>query len=172
MTRLQASLAGLLAALASGIPSAFGSGPTPVPTPTQAQMDAIDSKIANAPVSGKAASLWKSAGDTIRTVTQALSCYPGPDVPGALLRYVAPGNEQVYSFVFKHGVMDRGYYGRFHYHPKTLCTTVNRVDSVTAKAKNALSYRVVYVSDESGETFTATYTMMRQPDGVWLYTLE
>lgn len=138
-------------------------------TPTQAQVESLKHKMANVHASAKALVLWKSASETVLKVTQFLSCYPSFPVSEHLMRYVAPGDEQVAGFIFQ-GVMDRGAYGGFRYHPKSQCVSVDRIDSVKAKANNALSYRVIFLSDSSGETYIGRYTIARQPDGVWLYT--
>ncbi len=151
--------------------SATSASSLPLPRPTQQQLEGLKTKVANATVPKNAKLLWQSASGTVAKITLILSCYPEP-IDTALLKYVAPGNEHVPGFVFSQGVMDRAAYGGFRFHPKTQCVTVDRIDDVKAEAKNALSYRVVYVSDVSGETFITKYTMAQQPDGAWLYMLK
>lgn len=57
---------------------------------------------------------------------------------------------------------------RTQYHPRSNCLTVTRLDSWKMLARNALTFRAVFVSEESSESTQVVYEMRRQPDGVWL----
>lgn len=59
--------------------------------------------------------------------------------------------------------------GRTTYHDKGACMTVNRIHGWEAPANNAITFEVVYVADDSGETATFKHEAVRQPDGVWLF---
>ena len=140
--------------------------------PDQDQVTTLRSKVENNVMVPKAAKqLWADAAPTIEKITLYLSCIPDFTLAGdPLKKYVVPENTTSTWYVFKFGVMDRGAYGGFKYHPKSKCVSVSRVDDIKQVAKNALEYRVTYESDVSGETYIANYAMVRQPDGVWLYT--
>jgi hypothetical protein len=55
-----------------------------------------------------------------------------------------------------------------HYHPKSQCLTVTRLDNWRMLARNAFSFRAVFVSDASSESVQESYEMIKQPDGTWL----
>lgn len=44
-----------------------------------------------------------------------------------------------------------------------------RMDNWQMPALDALSFRVVYQSSVSGETYSQGMTFQRQPDGAWMY---
>jgi hypothetical protein len=54
------------------------------------------------------------------------------------------------------------------YHPKSQCLSVTRLDDWKMHAKNAFSFRAMFVSDASSEGRSITYLMVKQPEGVWL----
>lgn len=57
----------------------------------------------------------------------------------------------------------------FTHHDVTRCLNVQRIKDWKASAKNALTFRVVYVSEESGESAEFKYEMQKQLDDVWLF---
>lgn len=151
---------------ASGVLSGDGkparsAGPS-IPKPTEAQMQKLAKLVVNPVVSSEAKPLWDTARDRIAEVLLYESCYPQYGSHSYLGRYVAPGVDPV--FVFNDPIF------RMQYHPKTECVTVDRIDDVKMKAKNAISFRVIFVSDASGETETYTHHLTRQPDDQWLFT--
>jgi hypothetical protein len=54
------------------------------------------------------------------------------------------------------------------YHDKSQCLAVRVLDQWAMPALNALTYRVVYFAEDSGETIQFQFQMGRQNDGVWL----
>lgn len=54
------------------------------------------------------------------------------------------------------------------YHPKSECLTVTRLDNWRMNARNAFSFRAIYISDASSESRAEYYEMVKQPDGAWL----
>lgn len=56
------------------------------------------------------------------------------------------------------------------YHDKQQCVTVARVSGWTSPALNALQFDVMYLAEDSGETATQHHEIVKQPDGVWLFT--
>lgn len=57
----------------------------------------------------------------------------------------------------------------FSHHDSTRCVNVQRVKDWKASAKNALTFNVLYVSEESGESFEHKYEIQKQLDDVWLF---
>lgn len=57
---------------------------------------------------------------------------------------------------------------QMQYH-KSGCVNVQRIDSIKKKANNAFSFRVLFVSPQSQETFNGRYTAIKQPNGEWLF---
>lgn len=56
-----------------------------------------------------------------------------------------------------------------NYHPKTQCLTVQNIGSWEQPTNNSLKFRVVYVSDVSGETITRNVEMIDEyGNGNWL----
>ncbi len=56
------------------------------------------------------------------------------------------------------------------YHNKGACLTVIRVHGWRAPANNALQFEVVYKAEDSGEGAKSSHEVVRQPDGIWLFT--
>lgn len=54
------------------------------------------------------------------------------------------------------------------YHNRSQCVDVQRVDAWKVEARNAFSFRVQFVSEQSGESEEAFFTLSKQPDGVWM----
>ena len=52
------------------------------------------------------------------------------------------------------------------HHPKDKCLNVERVDNWSLETKNAFNFRVLFISEESGETVVKKMTM-RKEDGEW-----
>ena len=51
-------------------------------------------------------------------------------------------------------------------HPKGKCLNVERINSWSMKAKNAFEFKVLFISEESGESITRNMGM-RKEDGEW-----
>lgn len=56
------------------------------------------------------------------------------------------------------------------YHNRAACLSVARVHGWKMKALNALSFEVVYLADDSGETVKADHEVVKQPNGAWLFS--
>lgn len=56
------------------------------------------------------------------------------------------------------------------YHNKAACLSVARIHGWKMQALNALSFEVVYLADDSGETVKADHEVVKQPDGAWLFS--
>ncbi len=141
--------------IASAIGSTSGSA-----TPTVGQVHAASSKIVNATTNRQTATLWTGARDKALMVVLAQSCYPMYDVGKYLNRHSAP-NASGDIYLDPMYTMD--------HHPKSQCLTVDRVDDLKSTAKNAIAFRVIFVSDASGESKSLNYEMERQPDNTWLF---
>jgi len=57
----------------------------------------------------------------------------------------------------------------FSHHDSAQCVNVQRIKNWRASAKNALSFSVMYVSEQSGESFEYQYEIQKQLDDVWLF---
>lgn len=75
-------------------------------------------------------------------------------------------------YLAAYSVPEMGYYEapmpRMQYHPKSQCLSVTRIDSWKMTARNAFSFRAIYVSEPSGESRSIVYEMIKEPDGTWL----
>lgn len=56
------------------------------------------------------------------------------------------------------------------YHDRATCLSVARIHGWKMQALNALSFEVVYLADDSGETVKAEHEVVKQPDGAWLFS--
>lgn len=54
------------------------------------------------------------------------------------------------------------------FHPSGACLSIKNTSDWKMLAKNAISFRVLYSSDESDETRTQRLDFMRQTDGAWV----
>lgn len=156
MQQLNQGLGAINTALAGGGTGNYGGALMPSMTPEQeaalnnAFVRTSDVRIAQA---------IAEAQPTITAITKRIACFPGNalDVPRILGPYMAPEYHGPY-----------GAMSEVSYHPKSQCLTVNRVDGWRMPALNALEYRVVYVSDQSGHSVSKNYRLIKQPDGTWL----
>jgi hypothetical protein len=134
------------------------SGPR-LPHPTPAQIEALQNQLTVKNADGLVSSARQEAWPTIQRVIGFVACYPGYDGERYLGQYRAPNNGSIW------GVM-----ASLHYHPKSQCLTVVRLDNWSMPARNALAFRAVYISEASGEGRDRTYELVKQPDGAWLFT--
>lgn len=61
-------------------------------------------------------------------------------------------------------------FGRMQYHDKQQCMSVARVSGWKSPALNALQFDVLFLAEDSGETTTTHHEIVKQPDGLWLFT--
>lgn len=54
------------------------------------------------------------------------------------------------------------------YHDRSKCVSVRAIDNFAMPALNALSFRVVYFAEDSGETVNFGFQMRKADDGRWL----
>ncbi|GFO54497.1 hypothetical protein GMSM_15040 [Geomonas sp. Red276] len=99
----------------------------------------------------------EEARPTIEKTLQISACYPNYDIEKYLQPYTSGG-----------GVIIGAPMAAMQYHPKTQCLSVVRLDSWKMLARNAFSFRAVFVSDASGESRSLYYNMIKEPDGAWL----
>ena len=98
----------------------------------------------------------EEARETIEKVMTISACYPGYDINRYLNAYSTGERQHVAPMLAA------------HYHPKSQCLTVTRLDNWRMLARNAFSFRAVFVSDASSESVSENYEMIKQPDGTWL----
>jgi hypothetical protein len=55
------------------------------------------------------------------------------------------------------------------YHSKSSCLTVKKIQGWEMPAKNALSFEVLFVADDSGESAKRWYKLQQQENGDWLF---
>ncbi|MBN2690784.1 MAG: hypothetical protein JXR43_02850 [Burkholderiaceae bacterium] len=132
----------------------------PMPQPTAVQQQQLLAQINQPQAQAAIQTAVQQAGPTIQKIVQFLACYPGFDPGKYLGEYNAPGGTI-------RGLM--GPLPSMRYAPKTMCVNVVRMDNWQMPALNALSFRVVYQSSVSGETYSQGMTFQRQPDGTWMY---
>lgn len=56
---------------------------------------------------------------------------------------------------------------QFQYASQSKCVGISQIDSIAAVANNALSFRVVYLATDSGETTNFWYKTQKQDNGDW-----
>jgi hypothetical protein len=56
------------------------------------------------------------------------------------------------------------------YHNRGACMTVARIHGWQMQAMNALSFEVIYLADDSGESAKQAHEVVKQPDGAWMFT--
>lgn len=130
--------------------------------PTDEQVRAAVRKFTTPAADTSLAELINSARSRATEVVTSQSCYRSYDIYKYLGRYVAPKKSP--ELVFASPMVN------LTYHDKNACLSVERVDNFKSVAKNAISFRVVFVSDSSGESKNLNYTMIRQADGEWLFS--
>ena len=103
-----------------------------------------------------------SARERASTIIGVQACSNRLSADRILGKWVAPGERP-------ETIINTPIY-QLQYHDKNSCLSVDRIDNFTEPAKNALSFRVAFVSDSSGESIINNYTLVRQADGAWLIT--
>ena len=130
--------------------------------PTDAQVRNVARKFM-APAGNKVLSdLVNSARVRAGEVIMVQSCYRSFDASRLLGRYVMP--DMTPEFVFASPMYS------LQHHDKSQCLDIDRIDNFKTIAKNAISFRTVFVSPSSGESKVLDYTMTRQADGEWLFS--
>lgn len=99
----------------------------------------------------------EEATPNIEKILPIFACYPSWDVHRYLAAYSASDKHEYSGLMFW-----------MKYHPKSQCLSVTRVDNWTRTAKNAVSFRAIFVSDASAESKSVNYEMIRDTDGTWL----
>jgi hypothetical protein len=149
-----------LAAVNQSMAAATAPAGPPMPQPTAAQQQQLLAQINQPQTQAQIQTAVQQAGPTIQKIVQFLACYPGFDPGKYLGEYNAP-NGTIRALM--------GPLPTMRYAPKTMCVNVVRMDNWQMPALNALSFRVVYQSSVSGETYSQGMTFQRQPDGTWMY---
>ena len=100
--------------------------------------------------------LVTDAGPTIEKVLSMTACF-------------APGNTfgMYQSDQAGPGAIDQPYL--FTHHDHSECVNVQRILDWKMTAKNALAFRVMFVSEQSGENIKKSYEVQKQLDGSWLF---
>lgn len=135
----------------------------PIMQPTAAQVQALDMQLKTATKDKNLLAARAEAEPTIKKVIGTLACLSTSDVfPG---KYVGP--------YLVEGVSHRvsAPMSAMRYHPKEQCLNVARLDNWSMPAKNAIAFRVVYVSGASDESQERRYELVKQPDGAWLFNI-
>lgn len=130
------------------------------PNFTADQQASLDRALASPIRDPQIVAARQQADPVIRHMATTLGCTSkvtnGP--VGDLERYKAPG-----------GVLNNfPPMAMMAHHPKSQCLTVTRADAWAMPALNALSLRVLFASDASGETSERRAILERQPDGLWM----
>lgn len=129
-------------------------GPQPTPEQQAALLQALQSNLSDKRISAALA----EATPTIKTVIEKRAC---GTVDGVGI-YAAPGKGR-WDFIPSPMEVTR-------YHNKGACMTVARIHGWQMQALNALSFEVVYLAEDSGESTKQAHQLVKQPDGAWLFT--
>jgi hypothetical protein len=57
--------------------------------------------------------------------------------------------------------------GKWQYHNEAICPSVQMIDQWSMPALNALRFRVIYFADDSGESSSFVFSMLKAPEGNW-----
>ncbi len=128
---------------------------------TTEQQDKIKQALAKRTTDARVKGMISEASPTVQAFVERLSCIVGGGGGESLNLYAAPGK----SF---HGLAAPMVFTR--YHDKGTCLTVARIHGWSAPALNALNFEVVYLAEDSGESIKTNHQMVKQPDGIWLFT--
>ncbi len=128
---------------------------------TPEQQQAIANEIPKVVPNDNIRQIVKDATPTLSVYLERLSCLAEEAGLSALLEYAAPGARISY--------WNRGM-AYVQYHNKAACMTITRIHAWNAPALNALQFEVTYKADDSGEIGKTQHEIVRQPDGVWLFT--
>ena len=139
---------------------AQGSTMPNMPEMSELQRQTLHSKLVNKVNDRAIHQAREEARPVIEKILEISACYPRFDIGRYLNAYSVAENSGAYGHSAPMVMMN--------YHPKSECLTVSRVDSWRMLAKNALSFRAVFVSDASSESSSVNYEMIKQPDGTWL----
>jgi hypothetical protein len=147
---LNSSLSKTNAALAprSAVPS--------MPQMTEPQMQALHSRLSVKVNDNSILQVREEARDTIEKILTISACYPSWDIQRYLNAYTTGERQHMAPMAAT------------HYHPKSQCLTVTRLDNWRMLARNAFLFRAVFVSDASSESTSIDYEFIKQPDGTWL----
>lgn len=126
--------------------------------PTDAQKNAIASKLKTPNVSGATARALAEAAPTLQPFLETVSCSDAYDMKTLGRFTTLNGADKVFSGAFSHT----------NYHPKNQCMTVTQIGNFNMLALNALALKVMFVSDVSGESSSKGYVLIKQADGQWL----
>ena len=127
-------------------------------TPEQQEKiaQALEKRITDARIKAMIA----EASPTIKAFVERFSCIVDSNGGGSLNIYAAPGIG--FDNTFPPMVFTR-------YHNKAVCLTVTRIHGWTAPALNVLTFEVVYLAEDSGESTKTRHKIVKQPDGDWLF---
>lgn len=123
------------------------------PNQSQALQDQLRSKIGDHNIR----QAREEAKEELEKILSVSACYSKYDIHRYLSAYSVAGKQDYLAPMWN---MD--------FHPKSQCLSVIRLDDWKMHAKNAFSFRAMFVSDSSSEGRSVTYLMVKQPEGVWL----
>jgi len=129
-------------------------GPQPSPEQQAALMQALQGNFSDKRMSAALA----EATPNIKEVIEKRAC---GTINGAGI-YTAPGRGPLDFFPTPMTATN--------YHNKGACMTVVRIHGWQMRALNALSFEVVYLAEDSGESTKQAHQVVKQPDGAWLFT--
>lgn len=126
---------------------------------TDGQRSAISQRLASPQTNAELQEAIRQATSTIQPLLERVSCISNYN-QSILTKFAAPG----YAFGIGHVLPMI----RMQYHDKATCLDVVRLQGWSMPARNALKFEVVFEAPDSGESMKNDYTLVRQPDGVWL----
>lgn len=127
---------------------------------TPEQQEKIAQGLAKRVTDKRVGGMIAEASPTIKAFVERLSCIVGGGGGESLNIYAAPGVN--FHYLAAPMVFTR-------YHNKGACLTVTRIHGWIAPALNALTFEVVYLAEDSGESTKTRHQIIKQPDGDWLF---
>jgi hypothetical protein len=128
--------------------------------PTAAQRQELAKLLDGPSIPAPVRPIFQQSRESMTEVLLYLSCYPGWDAWKYLGDYQVPGTGNAYYLAAMNAT---------HYHDRSQCLTIRRISSVQQASADTLSFRVLFVADDSNESADRTFGMVRQPDGRWLF---
>jgi hypothetical protein len=128
--------------------------------PTASQRQELAKLLDGPSIPAPVRPIFQQSRESMTEVLLYLSCYPGWDAWKYLGDYQVPGTGNAYYLAAMNAT---------HYHDRSQCLTIRRISSVQQASADTLSFRVLFVADDSNESADRTFGMVRQPDGRWLF---
>lgn len=168
MDQISKDLSNLNVAMASALPASSGNS-----TASNAPRLATPAKNAGkntqlvVPTDKAVAQAMEDALPVVKKVVGIHQCTMDKQSLRMLNAYGIPGSN--FQDYYPQGFYGWSGYvgGDWRYHEKSTCPSVQLIDQWRMQALNALSFRVAYFADDSGESDIFTYRLRKSSAGTW-----